>query len=80
MKLHPNLLFKIESTIEREWQGPEELYSWGSLQLSTLLSIHPRTSTNFLRLGDDFKMHYKRIASPLQFEILRRSPAMKYLL
>ena len=67
IKRHPQLLFKIESIIEAEWQGPIPVWRSNSCELSTLYSAAKEDPSELLRLRTFFWRRYHSLVSPLQF-------------
>ena len=79
IKRHPQLLFKIETVIEAEWQGPIPVWRSNSGLLSTLYSAaKDNDPTELLRLRSYFWRRYQSLVNPLQFENFRRSSLLKY--
>lgn len=67
IKRQPQLLFKIESVIEAEWQGPIPVWRSNSCELSTLYSASKEDPSELLRLRTFFWRRYHSLVSPLQF-------------
>ena len=77
IKHQPELLLKIESLIQREWQGPLDLFSPQTLSLSTLFTLDKKTPESVVLLKRDY--WFDKMATPLQFSFFRRSPLLKYI-
>ena len=54
IKIHPDLLSKIASLIQREWQGPLDLLSPHTLSFSTLFTINSSTPDSLLLLRSGY--------------------------
>ena len=79
MKQHPLLLFKIETTIELEWEGDIPLYRRESLFLSTMARIFWNQSRAPFGSRHEMCRRCRGEVSPFQFSLARRSPMLKYL-
>lgn len=72
------MLFKIESVIEAEWQGPIPVWKSNSFELSTLYSASTDNPGELLRLRGYFWRRFRTLMSPMQFENFRRSSLLKF--
>ena len=79
LKEHPQLILKIETFVQREWQGPLDLFSLHTFSLSTLFTLTSSSPSSVLLLKRGYWHRFKHVSTPLQFSFFRRSPLLKYI-
>ena len=79
IKKHPELLLKIETIIERDWQGYLDILTHETFELSALYHATREQNVSQIGMGSKFFSRHKHLANPVQFRIFRRSPLLKYI-
>ena len=78
LKKHPALLLKIQTSIQQEWQGPQDPLSLDTLALSGPLSALRGAKPELLMPGRSYCRRLRSYESGLQFQHFRRSPMLKF--
>ena len=79
IKKHPELLLKIETIIERDWQGYLDILTHETFELSALYHATREHNVSEIGMGRKFFSRHKHLINPVQFRIFRRSPLLKYI-